>query len=408
MSIVEQLEVAGEVLSPAVRTAILAREEIAVQVPRLEARIRELEVRLGLDSTNSSLPPSSDPPGVRRRGKPPTGRKRGGQKGHPGAHRSLLPPERVDEFVEHRPACCRGCGHCLADASEVGLRGRQQQIELPPIRAHVVEHQLVTLACLVCRHRTRAALPAEVGGRSFGPRLTAFAALLLSRFRLSRRDLVVFFGDVLDVPAPALGTTQAFATETSAALLPPYREVRRAVRRSESARIDETGWRLRGQRRWLWTAATQRATLFHLGRSRGARDLLRLLGPDYPGIVTSDRWSAYRICSRRQLCWAHLVRNFDGLALRGDEALGFSRWGVAECQRLFHAWHQWKQSDAPRTELARALQPLRARFARLLGRGVKSADRKVAAFARNLQSHAGALWTFAREEIEPTCSPVHA
>lgn len=398
MRILEHLEASGEVLSPAVRTAVAALEQY---VAALESRVRDLEARLGLDSTNSSKPPSSDPPGVLRRGKSPTGRKRGGQKGHPGAFRSLLPPGRIDQIVEHRPAACRHCGHSLQNAAEVGRRGVHQVIELPEIRARVTEHRLLTLCCPACGKRTRAALPADVK-KSFGPRLTALGTLLISRFRLSRRDLVVFFDDVLDVPAPALGTTQAFAAEASAALLPSYREVRGRVRRSKSARVDETGWRLRGQTRWLWTAAAGRATLFHLGRSRSARDLCRLLGRDFSGIVTSDRWSAYQIYPRRQLCWAHLARNFEGLSLRGGEARAFSRWGVAECQRLFSAWHAWKRSGAPRTELARTLQPLMARFARLLGRGLMSPDAKVAAFCRNLHSQADALWTFTREEIEPT------
>jgi transposase len=399
MRILEHLEASGEVLSPAGRTAVAALEAYA-SAP--ERRVRDLEARLGLDSTNSSKPPSSDPPGVLRRGKNPTGRKRGGQKGHPGAFRSLLPPGLIDEVVEHRPAACRRCGHSLQGAAEVGRRGIHQAIELPEIRAHVTEHRLLTLCCPACGKRTRAALPASVSRKHFGPRLTALAALLVSRFRLSRRDLVVFFDDVLDVPAPALGTTQAFAAEASGALLPTYREVRRRVRRSASARVDETGWSLRGETRWLWTSATERATLFHLGRSRGARDLCRLLGRDYAGIVTSDRWSAYRIYPRRQLCWAHLARNLEGLGLRGGEARAFSRWGVAECQRLFSAWHAWKRSGAPRAALARTLQPLIARFARLLGRGLKSPDAKVAAFCRNLHDHADALWTFTREEIEPT------
>ncbi len=402
MRILEHLEASGEILSPAVRTAILALEQYAVA---LETRVRELEARLSLDSTNSSRPPSSDPPGVLRRGKPPTGNKRGGQKGHPGAYRSLLPPERVQEIVAHRPSLCRHCGASLLGAAEVGTVGRHQVIELPEIRAHVTEHQLFTLACPTCRRRTRAVLPASVR-KSFGPRLSAFAALLIARFRLSRRDLVGFFGDMLDVPPPALGTTQAFAAEASASLLPSQREVRRAVRRSESVRVDETGWKLRGQTRWLWASATSRATLFHLGRSRSARELRRLLGRDFPGLVTSDRWSAYRICHRRQLCWAHLARNFEGLGLRGGDALDFSRWGVAECRRLFHAWHAWKRSGEPRSALTRWLRPLMARFARLMGRGLKSADERVAAFCRNLQSQAEALWTFTREEIEPTNNQV--
>lgn len=348
MSMVDRLEAAGEVLSPAVRAAILALEE-HVQV--LEARVTELEAQLGLNSTNSSRPPSSDPPGVPRRGKKPTGKKRGGQKGHPGAFRSLLPTQRVDEVRLHRASFCRHCAHSLADAPRVGTLERHQVIELPEIRAHVTEHQVLTLACPACGKRTRGALPAEVGRRAFGPRLSAFAALLLSRFRLSRRDLVLLLSDVLDVPAPALGTTQSFATEASEALLPTYREVRRAVRRSDSARVDETGWKLRGQSRWTWVAAANRATLFQIGRRRGARELERLLGADYGGVVTSDRWSAYRVCTRRQICWAHLHRDFEKLGLRGEEARGFAERGSAECVRLFHLWHEWKRSEhslAPR------------------------------------------------------------
>ncbi len=105
MSAVDQLEAAGEVLSPAVRAVIAA----------LAARIREVEARRVQDSTHSSRPPSADPPGVVRAATPPSGRARGGQPGHRGHHRAVLSPARVDAVVEHRPAACRRCGHALAE-----------------------------------------------------------------------------------------------------------------------------------------------------------------------------------------------------------------------------------------------------------------------------------------------------
>ena len=123
MSIAEQLEGAGEVLSPAVRAALEQHEALAALVPVLQERIRELEARLAQNSTNSSKPPSSDPPGVVRPGKKPKGRKRGGQPGHRGHHRMVLPPERV-EAVKHVPEACEHCGHCLAGAEE----GRPVQV----------------------------------------------------------------------------------------------------------------------------------------------------------------------------------------------------------------------------------------------------------------------------------------
>ncbi|HEV2149202.1 MAG TPA: IS66 family transposase [Longimicrobiaceae bacterium] len=213
---------------------------------------------------------------------------------------------------------------------------------------------------------------------------------------------MVFFSDLLDVPAPSLGSTVVFARQASRALLPAQREVRREVRTSASAGVDETGWKLRGHSHWLWTAVTRRATLFHLGPSRGARELVRLLGRDYAGVVTSDRWSAYRICLSRQLCWAHLQRNAEGLGLRGGCAEDFARWAVAESDRLFALVRAWKSEEAPRRELARRLVPLKARFARLLRRGAASQDRRVAAFSRNLQGLWPSLWTFGTCEVEPT------
>ena len=100
MSVVEQLEAAGEVLSPAVRAVLLAQE---TRIATLETRVRELEARLRQNSANSSQPPSADPPGATRGAAPPSGRGRGGQPGHPGHHRALVAPARVDVVVAHRP-----------------------------------------------------------------------------------------------------------------------------------------------------------------------------------------------------------------------------------------------------------------------------------------------------------------
>jgi len=400
MNMVEQLEAAGETLSPAVRVAIVALEG---RVHELEARVKELEARLSMNSANSSKPPSSDPPGRRRPSKKPSGRKRGAQKGHAGTYRSLLPPERVDHVLTHRPDECGHCGCSLEGAAEVERPRVHQVIEIPEIRAEVVEHRAPRVCCPGCGKTNRATFPVEVSRSSFGPRLVAMGAMLTSRFRLSRRDLEAFFTDLLDVKAPSLGTTQAFANEAAAALLPAYREVRRAVRRSEHAGIDETGWKLRGMSRWIWTATTPRATLYHVGRSRSRRDLHRLVGPEYSGVVTSDRWSTYKACSRRQLCWAHLVRNLEGLALRGDEAARFARWGLAECERLFEAWHALKSGELEREGLRRRLVPIQARLGRLLGRGAQGGDRRVAAFCRDLKAHWESLWTFASVDgVEPT------
>ncbi|HYW05485.1 MAG TPA: IS66 family transposase [Longimicrobium sp.] len=393
MSIVAELEAAGEVLSSAVRAAILA----------LEARIAELEARLGQHSGNSSRPPSADPPSAPPRPSPvPRGGKRGAQKGHKGHHRSQVAAARVDHRVRHRPTACGRCGEDLAGAAIVGEPVIHQVAELPPVRAVVTEHQLLRVCCPHCRTHTRADLPAGVGHSHFGPRLTAFAALLTGRFRLSRRETCALLSDLLDVP-PSLGSVQARVEETSQALLPAYREVRTAVRASAVANVDETGWRLRKQRRWMWTAVTASATLFRLGR-RGSPDARLLLGRGYGGIVGSDRWGAYRQYppEQRQLCWAHLKRDFQWLSEQKGEVGRLGRWGLRECGQLFQLWEQCKEGMITRKRMARLLVPVRWRLARLLKRGAELSG-KARALCRDLTRLWPALWVWVhREDVQPT------
>lgn len=397
MSIVEQLEAAGEVLSPAVRAAL---EGLEATVAMLQERIRELEARLAQNSTNSSKPPSSDPPGVVRPGKKPKGRKRGGQPGHRGHHRALLPPERV-EAVEHVPEVCGHCGHSLAGAEEGRPVQVHQVVELPPIRAEVKEHRMACLRCPKCLELTRAPLPAEVGGRHFGPRLTGLVGVLAGHYRMSRRSLRDLVGRLLDVPPPSLGSTEACTQETSAALEAAYQEARAEVRASAWAGVDETPWKLCGRKMWLWVGVAGRATAFHLGWSRGKAELKAFLG-EFGGIVSSDRWCSYQGCPNRQLCWAHLLRNFRKLGLRGGKAVKFAAEGETICDRVFERWRSYREEGLERDELKRGMLDVQASFRCLVERGADSINHKVACMCRDLLKHWPSLWTYLDEPVEPT------
>src|SRR5437762_11369932 len=168
----------------------------------LQERVRELEARLGQTSANSSRPPSSDPPQVPARPKaPPSGRKRGGQPGHRGAYRVLLPIEQVDAVVMVVPEVCRHCGQRIPDtAARRRTRvWRHQVVELLPLAVRVTEYQMAARRCPVCGVRTRADLPAGVPRRPFGARLTAVVALLSGRYRLSRREVRQLLQDLWEV-----------------------------------------------------------------------------------------------------------------------------------------------------------------------------------------------------------------
>lgn len=399
MTNVEQLEAAGEAPTPAIRAVIEALETAVVT---LQEQVRELEARLAQNSTNSSQPPSSDGPGVVRERKKPTGKKRGGQKNHPGHHRKLLGPERVDEVLVHRAEACGHCGGDLTGAEEAKPAHVHQVVELPPIRAQVVEHRMVCVRCPKCRKLTRGKLPAEVGGKHFGPRLAALGSLLAGHYRLSRRSTVDLLGRLLDVPPPSLGSTEAFTQETSAALAEAYRQIQAEVRRSDWAGVDETQWKECGKKRWLWVAVAKQVTLFHLGASRGSEELRSFLGGDFKGIVSSDRWCAYRIYTLRQVCWAHLVRSFKRLGLRGGKAAKFAAQGEKICGLVFRKHREMEEGKLNREQLGVDLQPIRRRLRRLIERGEKSINQRVAGTSRNLLKLWPSLWTFLDQPVELT------
>jgi transposase len=412
-----------DLAAPLARVAPLRRENAALRAENaalraanaalqaesavLHERIRELEARLGQSSANSSRPPSSDPPQAPMRPKAPrSGRKRGGQPGHRGTWRALLPAEQVDEVVVVAPERCRHCRQPFpASAGRRWSRvWRHQVVELLPLAVRVTEYPMAARRCPACGKRTRADLPAGVPRRPFGPRLTAVVALLSGRYRLSRREVRQLLQDLWQVHL-SLGAVVHPEQAQSAALAPVYEEARATAQQAAVVNMDETGWREARQRAWLWTVVTATLTVFRIDRTRSGAAVEALLGPAFLGVVGSDRWSAYKRfpADRRALCHAHLKRHFQALVDRGGEAEAIGRWGLAEIHRLFALWHGFLAGACDRQELRRRLVPLQARLGRLLRHGQDHPDQKATALCRELTKWWPALWTFARVEgVEPT------
>ena len=211
-------------------TLHLENAALRAQNAALQEQVRELEARLGQDSSNSSRPPSSDPPQAACPKAPPSGRKRGGQPGHRGSFRALLPVEQVDAIIVVAP---EGCRHCAQPFPEITARGRgrawrHQVVELLPLAVRVTEYQLAVRSCPACGKRTRADLPAGVPRRPFGPRLTAVVALLSGRYWLSRREVRQLLQDRWAVGV-SLGAVVRQEQAQSAALAPVVEEARAAV-----------------------------------------------------------------------------------------------------------------------------------------------------------------------------------
>jgi len=394
-------------------------DELRSQLTALATELASLREQIGRSSRNSSKPPSSDGPGFkppeRRKG---SGRKRGGQPGHPGSGPELLPIERVDEVVEHHPDACRRCGTLLHGEDPDPLR--QQVIEIPPITPVVTEHRLHRLICPCCSTSTCATLPADVEASHYGPRLSALVGLLGSAFPLSFSKTQALLDQLLGVEM-SRGAIAKIRERLSAVLAEPMAQALEAARQQPVAYVDETGAPTgnadgnnpTGKRGWQWVMVTAVVTVFIQGLSRSTAAAIELLGSAFGGIVVSDRFSAYNHLptQQRQLCWAHLIRDLTAISERPGASAEFGA-ELLELQRqLFAHWHHYKQGTIDWPALQQGCRPIRQAFEATLQQvvalGVQCGERtpwaKTVRTCQQILQVADALWTFLETPgIEPT------
>jgi transposase len=383
-------------------------EALQQRVLDLERQVQDLQGRLGANASNSSLPPSANPPQapppvVKKR----TGRKTGGQPGHPGHQRRRLPRERVQHVIALVPTHCEACHKPLPQQQSEGDPEPvwHQFAELPKVQAVVTEFQGHARRCPCCGHVTREAIPAEIRGHAFGPRLAAVLGYLSGSHYLSHRGLEDVSEVVFGVPL-SLGSVTALQEQLSAALLPAHDEIADEVRQAPAKNVDETGWKQAGQKRWLWAAVTATAALFVIHLRRGAAGLKALLGETIQGLICSDRWSAYHLIpvERRQLCWAHLRRDFQAMIDRGGAAAPIGEELLVNADMLFGLWYKVRDGTRGRRWLLRHIDGwLRAEVRGLLEEGAACGCAKTAGVCAEILKLEPALWTFARQEgLEPT------
>jgi transposase len=286
----------------------------AAQIATLMARVAELERRLGLNSRNSSKPPSSDglakPPPKSLRST--SGRRPGKQPGAPGS--TLRQVQDPDEIVEHRPDRCRGCAAGLDDAVGAGV-GVRQVFDVPPGRLRVVEHRLRWCRCRGCGVVTTASAPDGVNAPvQYGPQIAAVVVYLIVRQHLPVARAAELCAELLAAPVSTGWITTQLA-RASAALTGFEEAVKDTIRAAPVAHFDETGARIGGRLDWIHVAATATATWYqrHAKRGRDAIDDIAIL-PGYTGIAVHDAWGPYLsyLTVDHALCNAHLFRELIG------------------------------------------------------------------------------------------------
>ena len=394
------------------------------QIADAEKQIADLERQLALrkrNSTNSSKPPSSD--GLageqRLRGrKRKSKRKPGGQPGHPGRHRELIPTAEVSAIEVMLPKQCRHCGGGLAqEPGQVTTEGearRHQVTEAPPVKARITEYQFPNVVCGDCGKATREPLPEEIAGH-FGPRLTALVAYWTVVCRLPRRLVEAMLADVLGIEI-SLGSTQKAWEEVSQAVEQPVQQLQEQLPREAVLNVDETGWRTNGDKRWIWALVASRFVFYVVATTRSTEVLVALLGAVFRGILCNDRWVVYLTyhSGRMQLCWAHLKRNILGVAecARSPSARRFCRDALAIVARLFRLWYRFRgdlrdrrgnPKPIDRRQLIEKSIPLQKKLFALAEAHLDDSDREVRNLATALFFHFQRFFTFLEEEgVEPT------
>jgi len=385
----------------------------------LKAQHQELLEKINRTSKNSSSPPSLDPLNAeKRQEKNKSGKKRGGQPGHKGHSRFLYDVSECESVLDHHPQTCKCCGEKLN--GEDAFPYRHQIVEIPPINPIIVEHRLHQLMCKECGTLTRATLPMEVNPSGYGVRVVAIVGVLSGLYRHSQRMVQSAMQDLFGI-SMSLGTVNNLRLEASNAVESAVEEAKIYVQNSRVVGADETsfnqgnvdGSNPKQSKAWLWVAVTPLVTFFQIALSRCSDAARNLLGDDFRGILNSDRYGAYSWVGleQRQLCWAHLRREFIKISERPGVSKELGTALVLQQEKLFELWHRVRDGTLKRCEFQLLVQEIRNSLKCSLqeaadceiGSAEKTPLAKTVRTCRQILKVEPALWLFVTVEgVEPT------
>jgi transposase len=324
--------------------ALLLAQEArhAAEMAALRGQIAELERRLGLNSSNSGKPPSSDglkkPPRVSSL-REPSGKQSGGQKGHPGE--TLRRSETPDAVIDHYPSNCAACAAPLTAAMATDCVARQV-FDLPEPRPLIVtEHRAHGCRCAACGRQTRSAFPDWVTAPvQYGQRIGAVVLYLLHYQLLPEQRLAALMADVFGVPL-VTATIARISQDCAERFQGLAAAVRDRVAAAPVKHLDETGFRIGGRTQWLHIASTTLLTFYRVSTRRGS------LLANLTGIVVHDHWKPYYTLTGvlHALCNAHHLRELKALVEieKEDWACRMQRL----LRRACHAVNLAREQDVP-------------------------------------------------------------
>ncbi len=275
------------------------------------ATIQGLRDQLSKNSRNSSKPPSSDglrkprPQNLRQK----TGRRSGGQKGHPGHTLEMV--DKPDHVQLHPVTRCT---HCAADlrAVEPCRVERRQVFDIPPVRIEVTEHQAEVKVCPRCGHPAKGDFPPDVTQPvQYGPRIKSQASYLNNYQLIPLARTCETLGDFYG-HTPAENLILEANAEVVSHIIPSLDATKQQLIAADVAHFDESGLRVEGRLNWLHVASTKRLTYYTVHPKRG-QEGIRAMGilPMFTGRAVHDGWESYFTFTNCQhaLCNAHHLRD---------------------------------------------------------------------------------------------------
>jgi len=401
-------------LETALAAALVRVAELEAALTPALARNAELEARRDAPPKtpeNSSLPPSRGfkaDRAARRRATKAAGEpaaKRGPKFGHRGVSRSRVASAAVDQIVVCRPQQCGACGRPLRETGGK-IVGRQQVVELPPIKPLVLELQRVRVRCRHCGHGTVGSAPDGWDPQaSFGPRLITMAAVLHEQHHVAYDRLVTLFADVFGVQLSE-GALVAAVARLGTKLAPAAETIASAVRAAPVVGSDETSMRVDGKLWWAWVFQTATAAVFRIEPRRNAAVVLAFLAGQQPGTWVSDLFSAQRKApsAQYQVCLQHQLRDllYAEQCEKGPEREPEHAWAVqfaALIRRAIHRRNQQADDAFPAPDFVAAVAEIEAECDTLLGEQLRLGQ-SYALQTRFLVHRAG-LWTFLHDPAVP-------
>lgn len=372
-----------------------------LQVSHLQVmqRLSELEERLKLNSRNSSKPPSSDGPDTPgRASRPKSGKRLGAQPGHKGSFRAMVPTEQTQaQVICPPPRECPACGAAVQADPDKPIR--HQVFELPHIEPLITEYVRLRGVCSGCGRKHHGALPAGVPSGQLGARALALVGTLAGQFHLTQRKVQAVLSHVMGIRFSLGAVSQAHGL-VAQGLLKPVAQLHTQLQHAPVCHADETRHQSHGQTLWSWALVSDWGAKFTIDPSRGQLAAKCVLGIQPSFVTVSDRYAAYNYVpiEQRQVCWAHLLRDFERIAGRSGLAGRIGKRLLAYGYLLF----RWRGQDKCKAKEASPYRWLQKRIRTQLELAIGQTQcSRTANTCANLLKMWPALWTFVHNPFVP-------